>query len=88
MPLLHMRRVSFEIGAGLVEGVVKLQVQVVRLQIGDHQDRRHRARKFAESVVNVLCLQRYAGSKRFIMDLGGAAHPGTFVVSRAPLVPS
>ena len=56
MPSRHVLGVGSQIGAGFVEGIVKLQIEVMRLQVDRRNHRGHRAGEFAEAIENVLRL--------------------------------
>ncbi len=47
---------------------------MVRLQAGNNKNRRHGSRKLAESIKNILGLQRHAFSKLFTVNFRGRAH--------------
>ena len=82
MPPGHVSRVAVEIRPGLVVLIVERHVDVMRLQVHDHEHRRNRTGELAELVVDVLGLQRHALAEPFDVDLGGradlpAVSPGT-----------
>ena len=56
MPSRHVLGVGSQLGAGFVEGIVKLQIEVMRLQVDRRNHRGHRAGEFAEAIENVLRL--------------------------------
>jgi hypothetical protein len=64
-------RVRPQIGAWFEELIVKLQVEVMRLQIDCCDHRGHRAGEFAEAIENVLRLQRHTFFELFAVDRRG-----------------
>ena len=74
MPTLPMIGVRREIGARLEKPIIKLQVEVVSLEVGGRDYAWHRSRKLAEGVENVLCLQSHTFPELFAMHLGGRSH--------------
>ena len=68
-PLGQMIRMSLQIRSRLIELVVKLQVQMMCLQVRDQEHGRNCPREFPEGVIDVLGLQRHAFAKTLIMDL-------------------
>ena len=82
VPVRQVHCMRLQVSPGLVELVIKIKVQVVRLQIHDDKHGRHRAGELAKGVVNVLGLKRDALPEPFVMDLGGRAH-FTAVLPRA-----
>ena len=89
MPMRQMHGMRLQISSRLVELVIEIKVQVVRLQIHDDKHGRHRAGELAKGVVNVLGLKRDALPEPFLMDLGGraalpkAAVPGAAILEFA-----
>ena len=64
-----MHGMRLQIRSRLVELVIKIQIQMMRLQIHDKEHGRHRTRKFTKSVVYVLGLEGNALPELFIVDL-------------------
>jgi hypothetical protein len=60
-----------QIGARFEELIVKLQVEVMRLQIDCCDHRGHRAGEFAEAIENVLRLQRHTFFELIAVDRRG-----------------
>ena len=73
VPVGHMHGVRPQIGARLVEGVVKIRIKMMSLQVHDHEHRRHGGRKLAEGVEEVLRLVRHAFPESLVMHLRGGA---------------
>src|SRR5262249_10324922 len=67
VPALHALGVRAQVSAGLEEPVVKVEVQVMSLDLVHDEHRRHRPRELAKRVEDVLRLPGDAGveSKRF-----------------------
>jgi hypothetical protein len=83
LPPRHVVGVGSQVGAGLVEGVVKLQIEVMRLQVDRRQHRGHGAGEFAEAIENVLRLQRHTFFERLAVDRrGGPDFPRLFPGTR------
>jgi hypothetical protein len=83
LPPRHVVGVGSQVGAGLVEGVVKLQIEVMRLQVDRRQHRGHGAGEFAEAIENVLRLQRHTFFERLAVDRrGGSDFPRLFPGTR------
>ena len=57
---LHVFCVRAEVGAGLEETVIEVEVQVMGLDVVQDEHGRHRARELAERVEDELRLQRHA----------------------------
>src|SRR2546430_955126 len=77
VPALHVLGVRAQVRTGFEEPVVKVEVQVMSLDVVHDEHRRHRARELAERVEDVLCLRRDAGLERRVVDLGAAPDAGT-----------
>src|SRR5579883_2907417 len=74
MPASEMLGMGTQIGSWLKEGIIVLQIQVVRLHIHQHKDRRDRGRELTEGVKSVLRLQSDALAELLIVHLGAATH--------------
>src|SRR5262249_30717509 len=61
VPAIHVLRMGPQIRPRLEESVVEVQVQMVSLDIVEAEQGRHRARKLAEGVEDVLGLKADAG---------------------------
>jgi len=71
MPPRHVIGVGAQVGASLVELVVKRDVEVMRLQIGRGDHRRHGAWEFAEAIENILRLKRHTFFELLAVDRRG-----------------
>lgn len=76
MPALEVLGMGPAIGAGFIKSIVEFQVQMVRLQVDDHQDGRHRPGKFPNRVENILGLLRHTSPKLFAVPGRGAGLVG------------
>lgn len=56
MPAFHVPGMGFKIGSFLIKMVIEFEIKVLCLKIGHDKNARNRARKFPETVVNVLGL--------------------------------
>ena len=66
----HVHRMRLQISSRLVELVIKIQVEMMRLQIRDEEHGGHRTGKLAKGVVYVLGLVCNALPEPFTVDLG------------------
>jgi hypothetical protein len=83
MPLRHVIGVDSRVGTGLVERIVKLQAEVMRLQIDDGDHRRRGAGEFAEAIENILRLERHTFPELLAVDQrGGPDFPRFFPWAR------
>ena len=57
-----------QISSRLIELIIKIEIEVMRLQIHDKKYRWHRPRKLAKAIVDVLGLERNTLPKSFIVD--------------------
>jgi hypothetical protein len=73
MPPGHVIRVGSQVSAGFVKLVVKLEVEVMRLQIDRRNHRGYGAGEFAEAIENVLRLQRHTSFKLLAVDRRGGS---------------
>src|SRR5882724_12563112 len=76
VPFLHVVRVRPQISPRLVELIVKLQVEVVRLQIDRGDNGGYGTGEFAEAIENVLRLQRHTFFEVFAVNLGRGSDSG------------
>ena len=63
--------VSPKIRARLIEGVVKLQIQVMSLKVCNQKNRWHCAGELSKSIKDVLSLKSYTLSKFLTVYLSG-----------------
>lgn len=56
VPVSHVAGMCMQVSARFKKLIIKGEVEVVGLQVGDDKDRRHHARKLTEGIVNVLRL--------------------------------
>lgn len=73
MPVSHVLGVAGEVRARLVEAVVELQIQVVRLQVLNHEDGGHGRREATEGVEDVLGLKGDALAYRTVSGESNSA---------------
>src|SRR5918998_3719355 len=76
MPAGHVVSVSVQVRSRPEVVVVELQVQMMRLQVGQHEDARDGAWELPEAVVDVLRHRRDAVFELFAVDLRARAYPG------------
>lgn len=68
VPPFHVYSVCFQVGTRLVELIVKVEIKMVRLQLGVEKYRGYGSRKLPKGVKHILCLQGYTVSEKFIMS--------------------
>lgn len=69
VPASHVIAVGFQVSARFEEMVVKLQIQVVRLEIDCAEHRRRGGGELSERIQNILRLKSYAVLERFAVKL-------------------
>jgi hypothetical protein len=60
---------GFQVRTRFVEGVIELEIEMVRLKVHDHEDRGNSARELAEPVEDVLGLDGHAFPEFLVMRL-------------------
>ena len=73
VPALHMLGVGAQVGAGLEETVIEVEIQMMGLDVVQDEHGRHGARELAERVEDVLRLQRHATFELVVVDLRASA---------------
>src|SRR5215210_4063471 len=79
MPAGHVVGMGLQVRPRSEVVVVELQLQVVSLQIGQHEDTRDRTGELAEAVVDVLSHEGHALLELLGVDLGAAPYPGALL---------
>lgn len=70
MPSGHMRGMRWQVCTGLVEPVVEIEIEMVRLQVHHREDGRHSGRELAECLKYILSLMCDTSPESLIVDLG------------------
>jgi hypothetical protein len=73
VPALHVLCVCVQVGTGLEETVIEVEVQMMGLDVAQDGHGRHGARELAERVEGVLRLQRHASFELVVVDLRASA---------------
>src|SRR5262245_31468090 len=79
VPTAHVLRMRLEVGPGLKEAIVEVEVQVMRLHVVEQEDAGHGTRDLSEGVQDVLSLERHARLELRAESLGGPSDRLAFV---------
>src|SRR3712207_7793234 len=79
MPATHVVRVGLQVRSRPEVVVVELQVQVVGLQVGQHEDAGDGTGELPAAVVDMLGHERNALFELFGVNLRARAHPGSLL---------